>query len=75
MGIGGCIIIFAFGAILTFGVDWHLHGVNVDAVGIILMAAGLLGLVTYASVLRRRRILGRTGADEVVKERRYYEGD
>ncbi|WP_406209470.1 hypothetical protein OH807_38840 [Kitasatospora sp. NBC_01560] len=74
MGIGGCIIVFAIGAILTFGVDWHMSGVNVDVVGIVLMAAGLLGLVTYASVFRRRRMLGRAGADEVVEERRYYDG-
>ncbi|MER6297964.1 DUF6458 family protein [Kitasatospora sp. NPDC001539] len=73
MGIGGCILLFAFGAVLAFGVDWHLSGMNVHVVGWILMAAGLLGLITYASVFRRRRFMGRAGADEVVEERRYYD--
>ncbi|WP_030244566.1 DUF6458 family protein [Streptomyces sp. NRRL S-350] len=73
MGIGGCILLFALGAVLAFGVDWHLSGVNVHMVGWILMAAGLLGLITYASVFRRRRFMGRAAADEVVEERRYYD--
>ncbi|MCX5207964.1 DUF6458 family protein [Kitasatospora sp. NBC_00240] len=58
MGIGGCVLIFAAGAILTFGVDWHLSGVNLHVVGLVLMAAGLLGLCCYVSVLRRRRFAG-----------------
>ncbi|MEE1786568.1 DUF6458 family protein [Streptomyces sp. SP17BM10] len=73
MGIGGCILLFALGAVLAFGVDWHLSGMNVHVVGWILMAAGLLGLVTYASVYKRRRFTGRAGADEIVEERRYYD--
>ncbi|MFH9355324.1 DUF6458 family protein [Kitasatospora sp. NPDC017646] len=73
MGIGGCILLFAAGAVLAFGVDWHFSGMNVHVVGWILMAAGLLGLITYASVYRRRRFMGRAGADEVVEERRYYD--
>ncbi|MEV6212464.1 DUF6458 family protein [Kitasatospora sp. NPDC051914] len=73
MGIGGCIILFAIGAILTFAVDWHLSGVDLDTVGIVLMAAGLLGLVVYARALRRRTVAGRP-AEQVVEERRYYDG-
>ncbi|MGV9265952.1 DUF6458 family protein [Kitasatospora sp. NPDC003701] len=73
MGIGGCIILFALGAILTFAVDWHLSGVNVDVVGIVLMVAGLLGLVVYARAMRRRLVSART-VDPVVEERRYYDG-
>ncbi|MFJ1755531.1 DUF6458 family protein [Kitasatospora sp. NPDC088134] len=67
MGIGGCIILLAVGAILAFGVDWHLAGVNLTVVGVVLMAAGLVGVVVYARVLGRRRYLGR-GVDEVVVE-------
>ncbi|WP_431682464.1 DUF6458 family protein [Kitasatospora sp. KL5] len=74
MGIGGCIILFAIGAILTFAVDWHLSGVDLDTVGIVLMAAGLLGLVVYASALRRRRTVAGRPAEQVVEERRYYDG-
>ncbi len=75
MGIGGCIIVFAAGAILTFGVDWHMSGVNVHVVGLVLMAAGLLGLCTYVAVFRRRRYVGggRVPAETVVEDRRYYE--
>ncbi|QMU77093.1 hypothetical protein GXW83_16630 [Streptacidiphilus sp. PB12-B1b] len=73
MGIGGCIIVIAAGAILTFGVNWHLAGMNIHIVGVILMVAGLLGLATYARIYRSR-VPGRgLGADEVVEERRYYD--
>ncbi|MFJ1701921.1 DUF6458 family protein [Kitasatospora sp. NBC_00374] len=70
MGIGGCVIVFALGAILAFAVDWHVSGVNLHTVGVILMLAGLLGLVTYVNVFRRRRA-GRLRGDAVVEERRY----
>lgn len=84
MGIGGCIVVFALGAILTFGVSWHLAGMNIHVVGVILMAAGLLGLITYVSLFRRRGLRGDRlgggigtglgGEEEVVRERRYYDG-
>ena len=74
MGIGGCIIVFALGAIMTFGVSWHLAGMNIHIVGVILMAAGLLGLATYASLFRRRSGRLGVGDEEIVLERRYYDG-
>jgi hypothetical protein len=74
MGIGGCIIVIAAGAIATFGVNWHLAGMNIHIVGVILMAAGFLGLATYASVYRSRFATRRMGGDEVVEEHRYYDG-
>jgi uncharacterized membrane protein len=74
MGIGGCIIVIAAGAILTFGVNWHLAGTNIHIVGVILMAAGLLGLLTYAGIYRSRFAGRRLGGEEVVEERRYYDG-
>ena len=73
MGIGGCVIVIAVGAIATFGVNWHLAGMNIHIVGLILMAAGLLGLATYASIYRGRWGRG-VGGEEVVEERRYYDG-
>jgi Flp pilus assembly protein TadB len=75
MGIGGCIGVFALGAILTFGVNWHVHGMNITVVGVILMAAGLLGVVTIAGMYRRRRPMGMGvgEGEEIVRERRYYE--
>ena len=40
MGIGGCIILIAVGAIITFATDWHAKGVNMDLLGLIMMAVG-----------------------------------
>ncbi|EST26549.1 hypothetical protein N566_23780 [Streptomycetaceae bacterium MP113-05] len=55
MGIVVCIVMLAAGAILTLAVDWDLQGVNVDVVGIVLMAVGLLGLSVYVSIFKRRK--------------------
>jgi len=57
MGLGGCIILIAVGAILTFATDWHMNGVNLDLVGIILMIVGLIGVSTFSSIARRRRVV------------------
>ncbi|WP_043675789.1 DUF6458 family protein [Streptomyces xylophagus] len=57
MGLGGCIILIAVGAILTFATDWQMQGVNLDLVGVILMVVGLIGVVTFASMARRRRVV------------------
>ncbi|MFM9368859.1 hypothetical protein [Streptomyces sp. Da 82-17] len=57
MGLGGCILLIAAGAILTFASDWEMRGVDLDVVGLILMAAGLIGVATYTSIARRRRLL------------------
>lgn len=73
MGIGFSIFLFVIGAILAFAVDVSTSGFDINTVGIILMAGGLLGL--FASVLfwssfspwsRRRTMSG----DTVVEERR-----
>ncbi|MGB2570739.1 DUF6458 family protein [Micromonospora citrea] len=55
MGIGTSIFLLAVGAILTFALDASVGGVNLDVVGWILMAAGLLGLVITALLWSRRR--------------------
>ncbi|MFJ4557905.1 DUF6458 family protein [Streptomyces massasporeus] len=57
MGLGGCIILIAVGAILTFATDWDMQGVNLDLVGIILMIVGLIGVTTFSSIARRRRVV------------------
>ncbi|MGJ5754570.1 hypothetical protein FB563_2744 [Streptomyces puniciscabiei] len=57
MGLGGCIILIAVGAILTFATDWHMHGVNLTVVGLILMAVGLIGVATFSGIARRRRVV------------------
>ncbi|MEV5277350.1 DUF6458 family protein [Streptomyces sp. NPDC051994] len=72
MGLGGCIILIAVGAILTFATDWHAKGVNLDMVGLILMAVGIIGVAVFTSVLRRRRVLPPTAVVE--EEQRHHLG-
>ncbi|MFC3505381.1 DUF6458 family protein [Micromonospora krabiensis] len=55
MGIGTSIFLIAVGAILTFALDASLGGINLDVVGWILMAAGVLGLIMTTLIWGRRR--------------------
>ena len=66
MGIGISIFFIAVGAILTFAVHVVATGVNLDAIGIILMFVGGLGLLVSLV------IFGGWGGrrDEVVVEER-----
>ncbi|MEU6544721.1 hypothetical protein [Streptomyces sp. NPDC046859] len=57
MGLGGCIILIAAGAILTFATDWEMDAVNLDLVGVILMIVGLIGVTTFSSIARRKRVV------------------
>ena len=45
MGLGVSLFLIAVGAILTWGVTASVEGVDVDAVGVILMVVGLAGLL------------------------------
>ncbi|MEW2246751.1 MULTISPECIES: DUF6458 family protein [unclassified Streptomyces] len=72
MGLGGCIILIAVGAILTFATDWHMQGVNLDLVGIILMIVGLIGVSTFSSIYRRRRVMVPPATTTVVEEERHH---
>ncbi|MEV5530876.1 MULTISPECIES: DUF6458 family protein [Streptomyces] len=76
MGLGGCIILIAVGAILTFATDWQMQGVNLDLVGVILMVVGLIGVVTFSSMARRRRVVipGQTTVVEDDESRGYRGG-
>jgi Na+/proline symporter len=47
MGIGVSIFLIAVGAILAFATNVTVSGLNLDVVGWILMAAGVLGLVLF----------------------------
>lgn len=83
MGIGASVFMLAVGAIITFALDVRVGWLDLDVVGWILMAAGLLGLILTLTVFRRRRITtARTtdpyaaptpGERRVVEE--YHEGD
>jgi hypothetical protein len=57
MRIGASLVLIALGAILKFAVTpQHTHGVDLGAIGIILMAVGLVGgLITLAIMTTRRR--------------------
>lgn len=60
MTIGGSIALIILGAILAFAVELDLAGVNINAIGFILMIGGaigmIIGLVMYNS---RRRVVRR----------------
>ena len=51
MGLGASIIIFAIGAILTFGVTVSAEGLDLDAIGVILMIVGIVGALISALFL------------------------
>lgn len=72
MGIGGCILLIAVGGIFTFAVDWHPASVNIQLVGLILMAVGIIGVAAYVSIFKRRRMQPPPPAAPVIEEDRYY---
>ncbi|MEU5062093.1 MULTISPECIES: DUF6458 family protein [unclassified Streptomyces] len=74
MGLGGCIMLLGAGAVLTFATDWHMDGVNLKLVGLIMMAVGLIGVVTYSSIARRRRMVVPSATPVVVEEEHHHHG-
>lgn len=63
MGIGVSIFLIAVGAVLTFAVSASAEGVNLDVVGIILMAVGGIGLLVTL-------VMGAGRRESVVTEER-----
>jgi hypothetical protein len=61
MGIGVSILLLAIGAIITFATSVTVSGLDLDAVGVILMIAGGLGLLVSLVLIGTRR------TDEVVE--------
>lgn len=58
MGIGTSIFLIALGAILKFAVTASVAGIKLETVGVILMVAGVLGLIVslfLLSAANRRR--------------------
>ncbi|MCX5332780.1 MULTISPECIES: DUF6458 family protein [unclassified Streptomyces] len=74
MGLGGCIILIAAGAILTFATDWEMQGVNLDLVGVIFMIVGLIGVSTFSSIARRRRVVVPPSTTTVVEDDQHRRG-
>jgi hypothetical protein len=67
MTIGAAVFITAIGAILRYAVNDDIQGVDLQTVGLILMIAGIVGLVISLAVEFGRR--GRADYVEVREER------
>ncbi|MGW8377684.1 hypothetical protein [Streptomyces sp. ODS28] len=68
MGIVICIGMMAVGAILTFAVDFNTSAVNLDVVGMILLLVGTIGLCSFISIFKRRRMQPPSPAAKVEEE-------
>lgn len=71
MTIGGSIALIVIGAILKWGVTWQPNNVNLQVIGVILMIAGVAGLIISVTFITMRR--SRRDSAEVYEERRYTE--
>ncbi len=45
MGITACLLLAAAGAVLTWGVNAAVNGLNIHTIGVILMVVGIVGFV------------------------------
>jgi len=72
MGIGVSIFLLAIGAILAFAVNADVSGLDISVVGLILMAAGLLGLVLTMVVWGPRSRRGDVVEERVIRDRDGY---
>ena len=70
MTIGGSILLIVVGAILRYAINWSPNYVDVRLVGLILMIAGVAGLIIALTLLFMRR-RGSRPSTEVYEERRY----
>lgn len=64
MTVGGSIFLIAVGAILRYAVQDEIEAINLETVGLILMIAGVLGLVLGLFLMSQSRRRG-----DVVVER------
>jgi hypothetical protein len=69
MGIGASVFLLAIGAILAFAVDYNLNGLDINVVGFILMAAGVIGLFATTMIFGRRDRVVTTASAPVTEER------
>jgi Domain of unknown function (DUF6458) len=72
MTIGGSILLIVAGAILRYAINWSTNYVDLRLVGLILMLAGIAGLIIALTFLFMRR-RGSRPRTEVYEERRYSE--
>ena len=69
MGIGTSIFLIALGAILKFAVEDAIGGIELATVGVILMVAGVLGLLISVFLMSQARDRGTAVRRERVVER------
>jgi len=55
MSIGASIALIAVGAILAFAIDTSIEGIEISTIGLILMVAGVIGLVISLIMLASGR--------------------
>jgi hypothetical protein len=72
MTIGGSILLIVVGAILRYAINWSSSYVDLRLVGLILMIAGVVGLIIAVTFLFMRR-RGPGSSTQVYEERRYSE--
>ena len=72
MTIGASIALIAVGAILKYAVNASVQGIEIATVGLILMIAGIIGLVISLILLASD---SRGGRGDVVERRRVYRDD
>ena len=71
MTIGGSIALIIIGAILRFAITWMPKYVDIQAMGVILIIGGVVGLgISLALLISRRRSQAGT---RVTEQRRYTE--
>jgi cytochrome c oxidase subunit IV len=72
MTIGAGIFLIAVGAILKFATNFHVQGVSIDTIGVILMIAGAAGLILglFQEIIWSRRTRPGEVPPGAVEERR-----
>lgn len=72
MTIGAGIFLIAVGAILKFATNIHVEGISIDTIGVILMVAGLVGLLIglFQEIVWSRRTRPVAPGEPPVEERR-----
>jgi hypothetical protein len=73
MTIGGSIALIIVGAILRYAVHVNTTYVDLKAIGVILMIAGVIGLIASVAVVLSRRRARARGTTRVYEQRRYTE--
>ncbi len=77
MTIAAAVFLIAVGAILKFATNFHVQGVSIDTVGVILMIAGVAGLLLsffqeaiWSDRTRRREVAATEQRDALAAQER-----